>query len=400
VAGALAFGYATDRLGRKKLFLVTLALYLAATAATAFSWNFISYFVFRALTGAGIGGEYAAINSAIDELIPAPVRGKVDLAINSTFWMGAALGSVASLVLLNAGWVSPAFAWRFAFGIGAVLGIIILFFRRSVPESPRWLMLRGRLDEAEEIVSGIEKEIEKETKQKLPKPEGALTLHTRDYTPVKEIFRAMAIDNRARSGLGLMLMVAQSFFYNAIFFTYALALSKFYGVKDQAVAWYILPLALGNFVGPLVLGHLFDSVGRKKMIVATYGISGILLAVTAWLFAHGVLAAKTQAICFTLIFFIASSAASSAYLTVSEVFPLEIRALAIAVFYSFGTFIGGVGAPYLFGRLIQTGSKANLGWGYAGGAALMIAAAATEAVIGIAAERQSLENVSKPLSSR
>lgn len=400
VIGALVFGYATDRLGRKKLFMLTLLLYLSATALTAFSWNFASYFLFRVLTGAGIGGEYAAINSAIDELIPGKIRGNVDLIINATFWIGAALGSLGTLLLLNTGWLPPAFGWRFAFGIGAVLGTIILFFRRSVPESPRWLMLRGRKNESEDIVTGIEQQIEKDTNQRLPKPEGTIRLHTQAYTPLPDVFRSMLKDNTSRSLLGLMLMVAQSFFYNAVFFTFALALAKFYGVPSEKVAWYILPLALGNFVGPVVLGHLFDSVGRKPMIAITYATSGVLLFVLAWLFAHGVLTAKTQAAGFTVIFFIASSAASSAYLTVSEVFPLEIRALAIAVFYACGTLVGGVGAPYLFGRLIASGSKVNLAWGYSLGALLMVAGAVTEAFIGVKAERQSLESVSKPLSSR
>lgn len=344
VTGALIFGYATDRLGRKKLFIFTLALYLTATAATAFSWNFWSFFLFRFFTGMGIGGEYAAINSAIDELIPGRVRGHVDLAINATFWVGAALGSLGSVLLLEGGFFSPNMGWRFAFGIGAVLGLGVLAMRRSVPESPRWLMLRGFEKDAEDIVADVERRI-RETGAELPEPEGELELQVRDHTPLSEIWKHMARDERGRSLLGLSLMIAQSFFYNAVFFTYGLVLIKFYNVRAEVIPWYLLCLALGNFVGPLLLGRLFDTIGRKPMIVGTYGISGLLLAITGFLFMHDVLSATMQTVVFAVIFFIASSAASAAYLTVSEIFPLEIRALAISIFYAAGTLVGGVGAP-------------------------------------------------------
>lgn len=399
VIGALVFGYATDRLGRKKLFLFTLALYLTATAATAFSWNFWSFFMFRFFTGTGIGGEYAAINSAIDELIPGRVRGHVDLVINATFWIGASLGSVGSLVLLQGGFFPPNLAWRFAFGIGAALGLGILAMRRSVPESPRWLMLRGYEKEAEDIVGNVERRV-RESGAELPEPEGELELQVRDHTPFGDIWKHMAHDQRGRSCLGLSLMIAQSFFYNAVFFTYGLVLVKFYRVKAEAVAWYILALALGNFVGPLILGRLFDTVGRKPMIVSTYGISGILLVLTSFTFLEDLLSARLQTAVFAVIFFIASSAASAAYLTVSEVFPLEIRALAISIFYSAGTLAGGVGAPILFGTLIDSGSRSHLFWGYLLGASLMIGAAVAELFLGVAAERQSLEKISTPLASR
>lgn len=399
VTGSLVFGYATDRLGRKKLFLWTLALYLTATGATAFSWNFWSFFLFRFLTGMGIGGEYAAINSAIDELIPGRVRGHVDLVINATFWVGAALGSLGSVVLLEGGFFSPNLGWRFAFGIGAVLGLGVLAMRRSVPESPRWLMLRGFEKEAEEIVGDVERRV-RDAGTGLPEPEGALELEVRDHTPMSEIWKHMVHDERGRSLLGLSLMIAQSFFYNAVFFTYGLVLISFYHVKAERVPWYLLSLALGNFVGPLLLGRLFDTIGRKPMITGTYGISGLLLAITGFLFTQGALSAKIQTLAFAVIFFIASSAASAAYLTVSEIFPLEIRALAISVFYSVGTLVGGVGAPLLFGVLIGSGSRTSLFWGYLLGAALMVGAAITELFLGVAAERQSLEKISKPLQSR
>jgi MFS family permease len=398
VIGALFFGWLTDRLGRKKLFLITLALYLSATAATAFSWGFWSFLLFRVLTGAGIGGEYAAINSAIDELVPASVRGNVDLVINATFWIGAALGAGGTLFLLNSGLVSPTFGWRYAFGIGAALGLVILLLRKSVPESPRWLMLRGHEKEAEAILCDIEQKVSRQ-KGDLKDPEGDLKIAIRDHTPLGDVWKAMIHDQPKRSLLGLILMVGQSFFYNAVFFTYGLVLAQFFKVKSERVSIYILPLALGNFIGPLVLGRFFDSIGRKKMITATYGISGLLLIGSALMFKAGHMGPTGQDIWFTGIFFVASSAASSAYLTVSEVFPLEIRAFAISIFYAVGTLVGGVGAPILFAHLISSGNRSQLFWGYLLGAALMLLGAGTELKLGVNAERQSLESISTPLQA-
>ncbi len=398
VLGALLFGYLTDRLGRKKLFTVTLLLYLAATLATAFSWNLESYLVFRFFTGAGIGGEYSAINSAIDELIPARVRGRVDLIINSTFWLGAALGAAASILLLDPARFAVDRGWRYAFGIGAVLGLAIMFLRHWVPESPRWLMTHGRNDEAETIVGDIERDVSDHPDMLAPVTEKT-RIRVRDTTPWREIWNAVVHEHRSRSLLGLSLMVAQAFFYNAIFFTYALVLGTFYGVAPGQTGLYLFPFAIGNFMGPLVIGRLFDTVGRKPMIVLTYGSAGILLAVSGWLFREGMLTATTQVMAWTAIFFIASSAASAAYLTVSEIFPLEIRGMAIAVFYAAGTLVGGVGAPALYGALIGAGSREPLFWGYVAGGVLMVAAAGVEALIGVKAEGQSLEAITKPLSA-
>jgi MFS family permease len=406
VIGALFFGYGTDRFGRKKLFFITVAVYLLGTALSAFSWNFWSYAFFRALTGAGIGGEYAAINSAIDELIPARVRGRVDLIINGSYWVGAALGAAATLVLLDPGRIPVWLGWRCAFGIGAMLGLIVIFFRRWIPESPRWLMIHGRNHEAEQIVADVETRI-------MP-PQGTAVgargygsselfltrVRTRTHTPWHQIWEAIVHEHRRRSFLGFVLMLTQAFFYNAIFFTYALVLMRFYNVPDKDVGSYLLPFALGNVLGPLLLGHLFDTVGRKPMITITYGLAGILLALTGWLFHAGLLSAQTQTLAWTIIFFIASAAASSAYLTVSEIFPLEIRALAIAIFYAIGTLTGGVGAPLLFGWIIGTGSVTALFTGYLVAAGLMIFGAFTEAWIGVPAERRSLEHIAAPLSSK
>jgi MFS family permease len=404
VIGALLFGYGTDRLGRKKLFFITVAVYLVGTGLTAFSWSFASYAFFRALTGAGIGGEYAAINSAIDELIPARVRGQVDLMINGSYWAGAALGSAATIVLLDPRRLPIWLGWRFAFGIGATLGLVVIFFRRWIPESPRWLMIHGRNVEAEQIVEEVERKI---TARNSPavidrrySDAPPTRIRTRTHTPWREIWNAIVHEHRHRSLLGFVLMLTQAFFYNAIFFTYALVLTRFYDVPEQNVGGYLLPFALGNLLGPFLLGHLFDTIGRKQMITITYGLAGILLALTAWLFDAGLLTAQTQTLAWTIIFFIASAAASSAYLTVSEIFPLEIRALAIAIFYAIGTLAGGVGAPLLFGWIIGTGSSNALFVGYLIGAALMIFGAVTEAWIGVPAERRSLEHVAAPLSSR
>jgi MFS family permease len=400
VIGALLFGYGTDRFGRKKLFFITVAVYLVGTALSAFSWNFASYAFFRALTGAGIGGEYAAINSAIDELIPARVRGRVDLMINGSYWVGAALGSGATVILLDPNRFPISLGWRFAFGIGATLGLIVIFFRRWIPESPRWLMIHGRNAEAEAIVDEVERRFVSDP-EKLPAHESPPTrIQTRTHTPWREIWNAVVHEHRHRSFLGFVLMLTQAFFYNAIFFTYALVLMRFYRVPEQSVGGYLLPFALGNVLGPIVLGHLFDTVGRKQMIAATYGISGILLALAGWLFHAGLLTAQTQTLAWTIIFFVASAAASSAYLTVSEIFPLEIRAFAIAIFYAVGTLTGGVGAPILFGWIIGTGSSDALFIGYLVAAVLMIFGAIVELWIGVAAERRPLEDVAVPLSSR
>src|SRR5216110_635593 len=400
VIGALLFGNGTDRFGRKKLFFITVAVYLVGTALSAFSWNFWSYAFFRAITGAGIGGEYAAINSAIDELIPARVRGRVDLIINGSYWIGAAVGAAATLVLLDPRHVPVWLGWRFAFGIGATLGLIIIFFRRWIPESPRWLMIHGRNAEAEQIVGDVERMITLRP-DTLPAHDSPPTrIHTRTHTPWREIWNAVAHEHRQRSFLGLVLMLTQAFFYNAIFFTYALVLMRFYGVPASTVGGYLLPFALGNVLGPVVLGHFFDTIGRKRMITATYGLAGVLLALTGWLFQTGLLTAQTQTLAWTIIFFVASAAASSAYLTVSEIFPLEIRAFAIAIFYAVGTLTGGVGAPILFGWIIATGSSDALFIGYLVAAVLMIFGAIVELWIGVAAERRPVEDVAAPLSSR
>src|SRR5436305_12342304 len=340
VLGALLFGYGTDRLGRKKLFFVTVAVYLIATGLTAFSWNFASYAFFRAVTGAGIGGEYAAINSAIDELIPARVRGRVDLIINGSYWVGAAMGAAATLVLLDPRYMPTWLGWRCAFGIGATLGLIVIFFRRWIPESPRWLMIHGRNREAEEIVAEVERKIGRSNISAVTDRRYSeiwpTRVRTRTHTPWQEIWAAIAHEHRRRSFLGFVLMSTQAFLYNAIFFTYALVLMRFYSVPEQSVGGYLLPFALGHVLGTLLLGHLFDTIGRKQMITLTYGLAGILLALTGWLFHAGLLTAQTQTLAWTIIFFVASAAASSAYLTVSEIFPLEIRAMAIAIFFAIG----------------------------------------------------------------
>ncbi|WP_369930710.1 MFS transporter [Xanthomonas sp. NCPPB 2632] len=393
VVGALFFGWLTDRLGRKKLFTITLGLYLVATAATAFSPNFLTFVIFRALTGAGIGGEYAAINSAIQELIPARYRGHTDLVINGSFWIGAAMGALAAVGLLDTGWVSAELGWRLTFGLGAVLGLGILFLRQWIPESPRWLMLHGRVAEAEAVVADIERRLDAPPPDK---PLPRLRLRPRGLS-MGDVATTLFRVYPKRTVLGLVLMATQAFFYNAIFFTYALVLGRFYSVSDADVGLYLLPFAAGNFLGPLLLGRLFDTLGRRPMIVATYTLSGLLLFVTAWLFVHGYLDARTQTMAWSVVFFFASAAASSAYLTVSESFPLELRALAIALFYAFGTALGGVAGPWLFGHLIGSGERAAIGWGYALGASLMLVGALAAGLLGISAERRSLEDVAAPL---
>jgi MFS family permease len=396
VLGAFFFGWLTDRLGRKKLFTITLAVYLLATAATGLSWDAWSFVAFRFLTGAGIGGEYSAINSTIQELIPARFRGWTDLLINGSFWVGAALGAGGSLVLLDPRVIDPAFGWRLAFFIGATIGLLILVMRIWIPESPRWLVTHGFARQADVVVRGIEAQF---TGRRVADGSyNKVRLRPRSHTPLGEVARTLFSTYRRRTLVGLSLMVAQAFFYNAIFFTYALVLTDFFGTPANAVGWYILPFAVGNVLGPLLLGRLFDTVGRKIMIASTYALSGILLAVTALLFSRGLLDARTLTLAWMIVFFFASAAASAAYLTVSEIFPLEIRALAIAFFYAMGTGVGGIAGPLLFGLLINSGSRTDVALGYVIGAVLMLGAAGAEALWGVAAERKPLETISPPLA--
>lgn len=398
VIGALGFGWLTDRIGRKKLFFITLAVYLTATAATAFSWNLASYTLFRFLTGAGIGGEYTAINSTIQELVPARYRGWTDLMINGSFWIGAALGAVAAIVLLDPALIGPDLGWRLAYFSGAALGLVVLVMRMWIPESPRWLMIHGRPDEAHAIVADIERSVTGSVQDQPRHAWPKIRLRMRSHTPLREVAHTLLTLYRTRSLVGLTLMTAQAFFYNAIFFTFALVLTDFFGIASNQVGWYILPFAAGNFLGPLLLGRLFDTLGRRAMIAFTYGASGVLLALSGYLFSIGVLSAQTQTIAWMVIFFFASPAASAAYLTVSETFPLEVRALAIALFYAIGTGIGGVIGPTLFGALIDTGSRDSVFAGYLLGSGLMIGAAVIGWRYGIAAERRALESVARPLA--
>ena len=396
VLGAIGFGWLTDRIGRRKLFFVTLALYLLATAATAVSWSVTSYAFFRFFTGAGIGGEYTAINSTIQELVPARYRGWTDLIVNGSFWIGAAIGAVSAIVLLDPAVIDPDLGWRLAFLTGAVLGLIVLVMRLWIPESPRWLMIHGQPEEAEKIVAEIEKSAAvKNPLHTFPK----MKLKMRTHTPLREVAKTLFVTYRQRSFVGLALMVAQAFFYNAIFFTFALVLGDFFGIPPDKIGWYILPFAAGNFLGPLLLGRLFDTVGRRKMIAFTYMTSGVLLVISGYLFSIGALSAQSQTISWMIIFFFASPAASAAYLTVSETFPLEVRALAIALFYAVGTAIGGIAGPTLFGALIDTGSRESVFGGYLFGSALMIGAAVIAWKFGVDAERKSLETVAQPLAA-
>ncbi len=399
VIGAIVFGWLTDRLGRKKLFFTTIVVYLTATALTGLSWNAASFFAFRFLTGAGIGGEYSAINSTIQELVPARYRGFTDLVVNGSFWLGAAFGALVAVVLLDPALINPEIGWRLAFLAGACLGLGVFFMRLWIPESPRWLVIHGRTAEADEIVRSIEQRFH-DAGLKLPPvaPKARITLRARESTPIGQILTALFQTYRARTFLGLTLMAAQAFFFNAIFFTYALTLTKFYAVPPNHVGYYLLPFAAGNFLGPLLLGRLFDTWGRRPMLTLTFAASGVLLIGWGVLFKLDVLSALSQTFGWTSVFFFASAAASAAYLTVSETFPVEMRALAIALFYAFSTAIGGVAAPFVFGRLIESGSRANLFEGYVFAAALMLAASVAAALFAVKAERKPLEEVAPPLS--
>ena len=401
-SGALFFSYLTDRFGRKKLFLITLAVYLTFSFLTAFSFSFWSFALFRFFAGTGIGGEYSAIYSAVDELIPARVRGQVALAISGSYWIGTMMGSALSIVLLNEAIVDQFYGWRIAFGLGAVLGICVLLIRRYVPESPRWLATHGRNDEAERITGEIEEDVKRETgRDELPPIDESekITVEQRESIGFGIIFRAMFQMYPKRTVLGLTLMASQAFLYNAIFFTYALVLTNFYGIDGSSVGYYIFPFALGNVLGPILLGRLFDRIGRVQMISGCYFVAGALMAFTGYLFSQDILTAVTQTALWCVIFFFASAAASAAYLTVSEIFPMEIRAMAIALFYAIGTGIGGISGPVIFGSLIEAGGRGNLFIAYLIGAGFMIVAAIVEVILGVRAEQQSLESVASPLTA-
>ncbi|WP_374021462.1 MFS transporter [Mycobacterium sp. HNNTM2301] len=397
--GALFFGHLTDRFGRRNLFMLTLAVYLAATVATAFAFAPWYFFIARFFTGAGIGGEYAAINSAIDELIPARLRGRVDLIINGTYWLGSAAGAAGALVLLDTSNFAPNIGWRLAFGIGAIFGIFVLLVRRNVPESPRWLFIHGRDKEAERVVGEIEEAVRRETGEPLPAPQGrGLKIRQRETISFREIARVAFKLYPQRAILGLALFTGQAFLYNGVTFNLGTLLSGFYGVPSGKVPLFFILWALSNFVGPLALGHLFDTVGRKPMITATYLGSALVAVVLAILFVTQTGGVWAFIAVLAVAFFLASAGASAAYLTVSEIFPMETRALAIAFFYAVGTAIGGITGPLLFGQLISSGERGQVMWSFLTGAAVMAIAGLVELRLGVAAERRPLEELALPLT--
>jgi MFS family permease len=402
VCGALFFGRITDRVGRRKIFILTLAIYLIGSGLAGLSWNFAVLAIFRFIAGVGIGGEYSAINSAIDELIPSHYRGRIDIAINGTYWAGAALGASANLFLLSSA-VPAGLGWRIGFFIGPVIGLLIIGLRRHIPESPRWQMTHGYQDEANATVDDIEHRVEG-AGHTLPEIDErkAIDIVPQKWIPYPELARTFLRKYPRRTVLGFSLMASQAFLYNAIFFTYALVLQHFFHVSKAHTSYYFLPFALGNLAGPLLLGPLFDTVGRRKMISGSYLLSGALLAVSAWFFGGGHLNATTQTAFWCVIFFFASAGASSAYLTVSEIFPLELRGQAISFFFSIAQIFGAV-ATSLYGHLIGGANNSNpdrgpLTAGYYLGAGVMILGGIVAAVLAIDAERKSLEEIADPMS--
>jgi MFS family permease len=398
-AGALFFGWLTDRYGRRKLFMLTLCVYLAATALTALSWNAAWFFAFRFLTGFGIGGEYAAINSAIDELIPSKHRGRVDLVINGSYWLGAAVGALLAIPALNEHLFPADVGWRLTFALGVLLGLVVLLVRRHVPESPRWMFIHGQDQEANDLVDDIEERVRAETGADLPEPAGEITIRQRRTVGFLTIAKTVVKEYPKRGILGVSLFIGQAFLYNAITFGYASILTTFFKVPSGSTGYYYVAIAVGNFMGPVLLAPLFDTVGRKPMITGSYVVSGLLLLVTAWLFNHGSLSATSMTAAWTVVLFFASAGASSAYLTVSEIFPMETRALAIAFFYAVGTAAGGISGPLIFSALVGTGKVADTAIAFVLGASLMIAAGLVEAAFGVKAERRSLEDIARPLTA-
>ncbi|WP_028721813.1 MFS transporter [Patulibacter americanus] len=397
--GALFFGRLTDLYGRKKLFIITLLVYLTGTALTAISMNPLWFFACRFLTGFGIGGEYAAINSAIDELIPSRVRGRVDLIINGSFWLGAVGGSLLSIVMLNESLFAPNLGWRLAFALGVVMGFVVLLVRRHVPESPRWLFIHGREDEANALIDDIERQVEESIGRKLEPVDSTITIHQRKAIGFGEIAKALVRLYPKRTVLGFSLFVGQAFLYNAITFGYATILIEFFDIDSGQTGYYYAVIALGNFMGPLLLGGLFDSIGRRIMISGTYITSGVLLLVTAWLFQAGHLSATTMTLCWCAVLFFASTGASSAYLTVSEVFPMETRAMAIAFFYAIGTAVGGITGPQVFSRMVESGEESQVALAFAIGASLMLIAGIVAIFFSVDAEGKSLEDIARPLTA-
>ncbi|MBC2878725.1 MULTISPECIES: MFS transporter [Streptomyces] len=397
--GALFFGWLTDRLGRKRLFMLTLAVYLAATAMTGLSFHSWWFFLFRFLTGCGIGGEYAAINSAVDELIPAPYRGRVDLIINGSFWIGAVGGSLLSVLMLDTALFPAWLGWRLTFGLGVVLGLVILLVRRNVPESPRWLFIHGRGEEAEELVGSIERQVAADTGRPCEPVDRKITIHRRGSVGFLTIARTVFRDYPRRSALGLALFIGQAFLYNAITFGFGSILTDFFSVPSGHTGYYFAVIAFVNFLGPLLLGRLFDTVGRRPMITGTYVLSGLLLFGTAWLFGRGSLTAATMTACWCAVLFFASAGASSAYLTVSEIFPMETRALAIAFFYAVGTAAGGITGPLLFAKLTGSGVVGDTVLAFQIGATLMTVAGVVAGFLALPAERRSLEDIATPLTA-
>ncbi|MFD5630544.1 MULTISPECIES: MFS transporter [unclassified Streptomyces] len=398
-AGALFFGWLTDRYGRRKLFMITLAVYLASTALTALSFSPWWFFVFRFFTGFGIGGEYAAINSAIDELIPSKYRGRVDLIINGSYWLGAIGGALLSVVMLNTDIFPKDLGWRLTFALGVVLGLVILLVRRHVPESPRWQFIHGRGEEAEALVTSVEREIEQEKGEPLPEPDREITIQQRKSVGFGLIAKTVFGQYPKRATLGLALFIGQAFLYNAITFGFGAILTTFFDVPTGKTGYYFAVIAAGNFLGPLLLGKLFDTVGRRIMISSTYLLSGILLFGTAWLFDQGSLDAVTMTACWCVVLFFASAGASSAYLTVSEVFPMETRAMAIAFFYAIGTAAGGISGPLVFADLTESGVVGDTVLAFQIGAGLMCAAGLVAVFLAVNAERRSLEDIATPLSA-
>jgi MFS family permease len=404
VVGALFFGRLSDKLGRRKLFIITLAVYLVGSGLTALTLNggtgwLVFLYATRFISGMGIGGEYAAINSAIDELIPARFRGRVDIMVNGTYWAGALIGTLGTYIFLNQ--LDPSFAWRVAFLLGPVLGLVIIFVRRHLPESPRWQVMHGYAAEAEKTIDYIEHEVEQGGRQ-LPRvpEEKAVVIKPAEDIGYFALARVLFKEYPQRAVYGATLMITQSFLYNAIFFTYTLVLTNFFGVDEKKAPLFLIAFAVGNLAGPFVLGHLFDTIGRKRMISGTYILSGILLAITAFLFRADVLTATTQTIAWCLIFFFASAGASSAYLTVSEIFPQEVRAKAIAVFFAIAQCFGALG-PVIYGALIGKGEHTGpLFYGYLLGAGVMIVGGLVAAFLGVSAEGKSLEDVATPLAMR
>ncbi len=407
VTGSLFFGYLAGKWGRKRLFSVTLGVYCLSIIATAISINKYMFFACRYFTGVSVGGEYSSIFAAIDELIPPSIRGRADLIIDGTWHLGSTISSLLTYLTLNSFPEYQELTLRFLFILGVLLCLPVLYMRRNIPESPRWLLYRGKYKDALNIVGKIELKCKSKRYNSYSEDGEYVSLidEYRDLKNIentnlpeisfKEILYTLVCKHRIRFFYALILMASQAFFYNGIFYTYTLVLQNFYSITKESVGLYLIPLSCASFLGPIFFGNLFDSWSRRKMIALTFIGSGLLLTITSLNFLYTYYNFVVQQILWFFTFLVASPAASSAHLTVSEIFPIEMRSQAMAIFFSFGLGIGGVCSPYIFSSFVKYDNRNTIFISYMIAAVIMILAGIFGFFKGVDAENKPLEQISE-----